>query len=82
MRFNKIVRIGNREVGHGRPIFIIAEAGVNHFGSFKKAIDLVKLAVDSGADAFKIQAFKTDKLISRESSEWRNRLKTKEARPL
>ena len=78
MRFNKIVQIGNREVGHGRPVFIIAEAGVNHFGSFKKAIDLVDLAVDSGADAFKIQVFKTDKLISKESSEWRKRLKPKE----
>ena len=78
MRFNKIVQIGNREVGHGRPVFIIAEAGVNHFGSFKKAIDLVDLAVDSGADAFKIQAFKTDKLIAKESSEWWKRLKSKE----
>ena len=45
MRFNKIVRIGNREVGHSRPIFIIAEAGVNHFGSFKKAVRLVEEAL-------------------------------------
>ena len=45
MRFNKIVRIGNREVGYGRPIFIIAEAGVNHFGSFKKATRLVEEAL-------------------------------------
>ena len=78
MRFRKIVRLGNREIGQGKPIFIIAEAGVNHFGSLQKAKALVDLAVDSGADAFKTQLFKTNKLISKESPQWRQRLKTKE----
>tara|TARA_B100000965_G_scaffold208510_1_gene174255 strand:- start:21645 stop:22718 length:1074 start_codon:yes stop_codon:yes gene_type:complete len=43
--------------------FIIAEAGVNHNGSLKKALDLVDIAKGSGADAIKFQTFKTDNLV-------------------
>ena len=41
--------------------FIIAEAGINHDGEFDKAIELVDLAVDSGATAIKFQTHITDK---------------------
>ena len=41
--------------------FIIAEAGINHDGDFDKAIELVDLAVDSGATAIKFQTHITDK---------------------
>ena len=41
--------------------FIIAEAGINHDGEFDKAIELVDLAVDSGASAIKFQTHITDK---------------------
>ncbi len=44
-------------------IFIIAEAGVNHNGSVKKALQLIDAAVDAGADAVKFQTFKTDQLV-------------------
>ena len=36
---------------------IIAEIGVNHNGSLKKAIKLIKAAKDSGASAVKFQPF-------------------------
>ena len=42
--------------------FIIAEIGVNHNGSLATAIKLVKIAKKIGADAIKLQSFKTDKL--------------------
>jgi N-acetylneuraminate synthase len=45
-------------------IFIIAEAGVNHNGSLETAMQLVDVAVDSGADAVKFQTFKADKLVT------------------
>lgn len=44
-------------------VFIIAEAGVNHNGSAKLAIELVDIAADSGADAIKFQTFSADKLV-------------------
>jgi len=66
--------IGDKSVGPGSPCFIIAEAGVAHFGDLYKAKQLVDLAADSGADAVKFQTFDVDALISRESSHWKERL--------
>ena len=45
-------------------VLIIAEAGVNHNGDFKTAMELIKAASDSGADVVKFQTFKTDKIVS------------------
>jgi N-acetylneuraminate synthase len=44
--------------------FIIAEAGVNHDGDLNKALDLVDLAADAGADAVKFQTFSADRLVT------------------
>lgn len=77
-RFNRNFCIGSKQIGYGSPVFIIAEAGVAHFGSLEKAYLLIDLAVDSGADAVKFQIFKTDKLISADSKEWYDRLKSRE----
>ncbi|BBD09329.1 N-acetylneuraminate synthase [Desulfovibrio ferrophilus] len=38
-------------------VFVIAEAGVNHDGDLSKALQLVDVAADSGADAVKFQTF-------------------------
>lgn len=43
--------------------FIIAEAGVNHNGSFELAKQLVDVAVEAGADAVKFQTYKTENLV-------------------
>ena len=44
--------------------FIIAEAGVNHNGSIKKALKLIDVAKLSGADAIKFQTFKAKNLAT------------------
>ncbi|MEK7473237.1 MAG: N-acetylneuraminate synthase [Patescibacteria group bacterium] len=56
------IRIGARLVGEGQPVFVIAEAGVNHNGNLETALRLVDAAADAGADAVKFQTFKAEEL--------------------
>jgi N,N'-diacetyllegionaminate synthase len=44
--------------------FVIAEAGVNHNGSLKKALKLIDAAVSAGANAIKFQTFKPENLAT------------------
>jgi N,N'-diacetyllegionaminate synthase len=46
-------------------VFIIAEAGVNHNGSLKKALKLIDIAASSGANAIKFQTFKAENLATK-----------------
>lgn len=45
--------------------YIIAEAGVNHNGSFAMAKQLVDVAKQAGADAVKFQTFKAENLVTK-----------------
>lgn len=49
-----IVEIGKHIIGSGRT-FVIAEIGNNHNGSFERAIEMIDLAADMGADCAKFQ---------------------------
>lgn len=54
------IKIGQRNVGHGLPIYIIAELSANHNQDFAEAIQLVKAAKEVGADAVKLQTYTPD----------------------
>ena len=43
---------------------IIAEAGVNHNGSLKTALEMVMRAADTGVDCVKFQSFKAENLVT------------------
>tara|TARA_B100000787_G_C16197383_1_gene301946 strand:- start:4151 stop:5176 length:1026 start_codon:yes stop_codon:yes gene_type:complete len=61
-------------IGMNHPVYIIAEAGISHFGDENKAYRLVDLAVESGADAVKFQIYDVDAMISKVSADWKTRL--------
>jgi len=49
------VTIGSRVVGGGRPVYVIAEIGLNHNGDVELAKQLIDVAADAGANAVKFQ---------------------------
>lgn len=59
--------VSGREVREGAPVFIVAEAGVNHNGDPDLARRLVDAAAEAGADAVKFQTFRTEALVSRDA---------------
>lgn len=66
MKFNKHFKVSSKIISENAPVFIIAEAGVNHNGDINKAKELIDVAAMAGADAVKFQAFKTENLILRD----------------
>ena len=49
------VKIGKRLIGMDHPPLVLAEVGINHEGSYEKAIQLIDAAKASGAEAIKFQ---------------------------
>ncbi len=62
------IKIGKKAIGHGSPIFVIAEVGSNHNRDLEKARTLVQIAADAGADAVKFQTFVAERLVARSES--------------
>jgi len=50
------IQIGHRNVGESYPPFVIAEIGINHEGSFKKAKKMILDAHRAGAECVKFQS--------------------------
>jgi len=53
---NPFIKIGKRKIGRDFYPFVIAEVGINHEGSMKKAKQMVLDAYKSGAECVKFQA--------------------------
>ena len=62
------LRIGDRVIGPAAPVMVIAEIGVNHDGSVERALQLVEIASQCGADAVKLQIFRADALMHASSA--------------
>ena len=63
----KVIKVRDRYIGTSLPVFVIAEAGVNHNGDIEKAFELIRAAKRSGADCVKFQTFKADRVAMHEA---------------
>lgn len=61
------VKIGDKLVGDGEPVFIVAEAGSNHNNKLDQAKQLIDVAASAGADAVKFQTFSAYKIVAKAS---------------
>ncbi len=59
--------IGEKKVGIGHPVFVIAEIGINHDGHFERAKELILEAKNAGATAAKLQTYITEKRTGKDS---------------
>lgn len=57
------IKIQDRLIGLRNPVFIIAEAGVNHNGDLGIALELIEKAKKAGADCIKFQTFKANQVV-------------------
>lgn len=58
--------IGSKHIGDGHPVFVIAEAGINHQGDVEIAKKLIEEAARCGADAVKFQKRSISRILTRE----------------
>jgi N-acetylneuraminate synthase len=60
----KKIKLPNRLIGEGEPLYFIADIGANHDGDLERAYKLIELAKEAGADAAKFQNFTANKIVS------------------
>ena len=54
------IKIGERLIGTGHPVYIVAELSANHRQQFDEAVKLIETAKEAGADAVKLQTYTAD----------------------
>ena len=62
------MKIGKEIIGQNNPSHLIAEIGINHNGSVKKAIELIKTAKKCGANSVKLQYFSPDSFYQKQAN--------------
>jgi sialic acid synthase SpsE len=60
----KAIQIGDRWVGGDHPTYFVADISANHDGELERALMLIRLAAEAGADAAKFQNFRAAKIVS------------------
>src|SRR4026209_1099930 len=59
------LEIGSRKVGGDNPTYFIADSAANHDGDLDRAVELIHLAAEAGADAAKFQHFRAEHIVSK-----------------
>jgi pseudaminic acid synthase len=74
--------IGDRKVGPGCPVYIVAEMSANHGGDYSRAVKILEEAKATGADAVKLQTYTAETMTIKsghalfrlgEESPWKGR---------
>jgi N-acetylneuraminate synthase len=60
----KPITIGSATIGMGFPTYFIADIAANHDGDLSRALSLITLAAEAGADAAKFQHFRATHIVS------------------
>jgi pseudaminic acid synthase len=63
-------KIGERLIGPGQPVYVIAEISANHNQDFEQALRLLHAAKGAGADAVKLQTYTPDTITIRSDQEY------------
>ena len=63
------VTIAGRRIGPGSAVYVIAELSANHNQNFDQAVRILGAAKDAGADAVKLQTYRTDTITLRSDKE-------------
>ncbi|HPF47232.1 MAG TPA: N-acetylneuraminate synthase family protein [Emcibacteraceae bacterium] len=63
----KDIKIADRIIGAGKPVFIVAEVGINHNGDMALAKDAIEAAAQAGADSVKFQNYRTEDFVADKS---------------
>ena len=63
------IKIGSKYIGTNDPTYIIAEMSGNHGGSLETALQIVRAAANSGADAIKLQTYTADTITLNSNKE-------------
>jgi len=61
MKPRRTVAIGDRTIGDGHPVAVVAELGVNHLGDYGRMQEMIHAAVEAGADFLKFQTYLAEK---------------------
>ena len=61
----KTIKINSKVIGEDAIPYFIADIAANHDSDLNRALDLIELAKESGADAAKFQNFMASKIVSR-----------------
>ena len=61
---------GERHIGPGQPVFIVAELSGNHHHSYDEAVRLIDAAADADVDAVKLQTYTPDTITINSDKEY------------
>ena len=64
----ELIKIGQKLLGEGEPVYIVAEIGINHNGDLEIAKQLIDAAKVAGCDAVKFQKRTPEKCVPREQA--------------
>lgn len=64
------IKVGNKTIGDGHPIYIMADLGLTNGGDIDRTFELINLAASMGVDAIKFQMIGPDNLLGDKKREY------------